>query len=86
MKRNRLKIVLLGWALMVITMVWVDRWFMNLIFGFASCALGVVVLTARSSSEERDRREAKYCSILLIGLGVLITALTAYDPFAWGGR
>ena len=86
MKRNRLKIVMLGWALLGIAMVWIDRWFMNLIFGFVSCVLGVFALTARSSAEERDRREAKQGGILLIGCGVFITLLMAYDHFVLGGR
>jgi hypothetical protein len=79
MRRNHLKIVMLGWGLLIISVVWSDRWQMIMAYGFVACLLGAVVLTSNSSSEERDRREAKRVGILLIGSGVLMTLIEAYD-------
>jgi hypothetical protein len=79
MRRNHLKIVMLGWGLLIISVVWSDRWQMIMAYGFGACLLGAVVLTSDSSSEERDRREAKRVGILLIGSGVLMTLIEAYD-------
>jgi hypothetical protein len=79
MRRNHLKIVMPGWGLLIISVVWSDRWQMIMAYGFVACLLGAVVLTSNSSSEERDRREAKRVGILLIGSGILMTLIEAYD-------
>jgi hypothetical protein len=85
MKRNNLKLVMLSWALLGIVMVRIDRWYVNLSLCAVSCLLGAIVLTARSTVEERERREAKYCGMLLIGCGAFITLLVACAIFILGG-
>lgn len=81
MKRNRLKMVWLGWTLLIISVVWINHWQMTMAYGFVACVLGAVVLTSNSSSEERDRKESKRVGILLIASGVLMTLVEAYDRF-----
>lgn len=77
---------MLGWALLIIAVVWIDHWQMTMAYGFFACVLGAVVLTSNSSVEERDRKEAKRAGILLIGSGVLMTLIEAYDRFVLFGR
>ena len=79
MSLKRSKLIGLCWGLLIILVVWIDHWVMDLIFSFLACLLGAIVLTARSSSEEKDRREAKHIGIVLIVSGVLIALFVEYQ-------
>ena len=82
--RNRLKLVMLCWALLVMATIWVDWSAVSLVFGGFTCALGVVILIVNSSSVGRERKESRGVGLLLIITGTFFTVVQAYDVFAIG--
>ena len=64
MRRSHLKITLLGWSLLAIVTVWVDRWAMSLFFDIVTCLLGAVFLTTGAllpGLSEKNQEVLAFC-------------------------
>ena len=86
MSRNRLKIIMLCWAILVIVDVWLDRWIMSLVFGGVTCLLGAGILTAGAASTGRERKESRSVGLICLIIGAVVTLLEATDRFIIGHR
>lgn len=86
MRRNRLKVIVLCWAILVIVDVWLDRWVMSLIFGGVTCLLGAGILAAGAASTGQARKESRIVGLILLIIGAIVTLLEACDRFIIGYR
>ena len=86
MSRNRLKLVMLCWALLVIAVVWIDRWSTTFAFGAVTCLLGVVVLTATTGVTGPEGNESGGVGLLFMIAGAFLALLQAIDRFVIGYR
>jgi hypothetical protein len=82
--RNRLKLIGLVWAFLLIAVIWVDRWIVTVAFSFVTCVLGIAVLIATSSSQAPDRKDVKGAGIVLIIGGALLTLIEIADALVTG--
>jgi hypothetical protein len=84
--RNRLKIIVLCWAILVIVDVWLDRWIVSLIFGGVTCLLGAGILTGGATSAGQERKESRIIGLIFLIIGAIVTLLEASDRFIIGHR
>jgi hypothetical protein len=86
MSRNRLKVMMLCWAFLVIAIIWIDRWSATLVFGAAMCLLGVVVLTITAGVPGPDRKESRGVGLLFMIVGAFLVLLQMIDRFVIENR
>ena len=84
MSRNRLKLVMLCWALLVTAVIWIDRWSMTFAFGAVTCLVGVVVLTAPTGITGAEAKESRGVGLLFMIAGAFLALLQAIDRFVIG--
>jgi hypothetical protein len=86
MSRNGLRIVMLGWAVLVIATIWIDHWNTTFVFSEVTCLIGVVLLTATAESTAPARKDSRSFGLLLLLVGSLLSLLQAIDRFVIGYR
>jgi hypothetical protein len=85
-RRNRLKMIVLCWAILVMVNVWLDRWVMNIAFGGVTCLLGAGILTSGQSSTGPERKESRIVGFVFLIVEAIVTLLEATDRFIIGYR
>jgi hypothetical protein len=86
MSRNRLRIVMLGWALLVIATIWIDHWNTTFVFSEVTCLIGVVLLIGTAAGAGPETKEPRRFGLLLLLVGAFLSLLQAIDRFVIGYR
>jgi hypothetical protein len=77
---------MLCWALLVMAVIWMDRWSTTFAFGAVTCLVGVVVLTATTGATGSERKESRGVGLLFMIAGAFLALLQAIDRFVIGYR
>ena len=75
---------MLGWALLVITTIWIDHWNTTFIFSEVTCLIGIVLLTATADSTGPVRKDSRRFGLLLLLVGAFLSLMQAFDRFVIG--
>ncbi|HSK45887.1 MAG TPA: hypothetical protein VLA83_18580 [Candidatus Binatia bacterium] len=84
MSRNRLKLIMLCWALLVLAVIWIDRWNTTFAFAELTSVLGVLIVTAGAASTGTEKKDSKSLGLLLLLVGVFLSLMQGIDRFVIG--